>query len=301
MTWLESGPGAELPERSSAPAPGRWVVCGHGRFGRHFAADLRAEGLKVTTVDPAPEEEPTVVGDAADPDVIRRADLASAVGLVAGTDNDTTNLSLVAEARRINPGLFVAARQNQPADAALFAAMEVDALLVPTEVVAHDAYARLSTPLLWRFLRELPRQSDEWSAAVVERLLDACGHHLEALWKVRLTAEDAPALYPRLAAGRFRLRDLLRDPADRDQTLLAVPLLALHDGEALLAPGGDLVLQPGDELLFAGRAAVHREVEATMFIDGVADYLVTGQRVPQSWIWRKLTRSAPSPEATAAS
>ncbi len=300
MTWLESGPGAELPPRGKAPAPGRWVVCGYGRFGRHFAADLRAEGLEVTTVDPSPEEEPTVVGDSADPDVIRSTDMASAVGLVAATDNDTTNLSLVAEARRINPGLFVAARQNQPADAALFAAMEVDALLVPTEVVAHDAYARLSTPLLWRFLRELPRQTDDWSAGVVERLLDACGTHLEALWKVRLTADDAPALHPRLAAGGFRLCDLLRDPADRDETLLAVPLLALRGDEALMTPDGDLVLRPGDELLFAGRAAVHREVEATMFIDGVADYLVTGQRVPQSWVWRKLTRTGPLPEATAA-
>jgi hypothetical protein len=38
-----------------------------------------------------------------------------------------------------------------------------------------------------------------------------------------------------------------------------------------------------------------------MFIDGVADYLLTGQRVPQSWIWRKLTRSARVPDATAAS
>ncbi|GAB3200345.1 hypothetical protein GCM10027261_32160 [Geodermatophilus arenarius] len=298
-TWLESGPGAELPPRGTAPAPGRWVVCGYGRFGRHFAADLGAEGLEVTVVDTTPGDG-VVEGDAADPDVIRRTDLATAVGLVAGTDNDTTNLSLVAEARRVNPSLFVAARQNQPADAALFAAMEVDALLVPTEVVAHDAYARLSTPLLWRFLRELPGQSDEWSAGVVERLLDACGAHLEALWKVRLTPEDAPALHPRLAGGCFRLGDLLRDPADRDQTLLAVPLLLLRGEEAVLTPDPGTVLEPGDELLFAGRAAVHREVEATLFIDGVADYLVTGQRVPQSWIWRKLSRSAPVEDAAPA-
>ena len=52
-----------------------------------------------------------------------KADLASAVGFVAGTDNDTTNLSLVAAARRINPTLFVAARQNPQASAPLFAAM----------------------------------------------------------------------------------------------------------------------------------------------------------------------------------
>jgi Trk K+ transport system NAD-binding subunit len=300
MTWLESGPGADLPPRGTAPAPGRWVVCGHGRFGQHFAADLRAEGLEVTTVDAVPGEA-TVVGDAADPDVIRQTDLRSAVGLVAGTDNDTTNLSLVAEARRINRQLFVAARQNQPTDAALFAAMQVDALLVPTEVVAHDAYARLSTPLLWRFLRELPRQTDEWSAALVERLLDACGTSLEALWKVRLSAGDAPALHPRLTGGRFTLGHLLRDPADREQTLLAVPLLVLRGDEALLAPAADLVLRPDDELLCAGRAGVHRAVETTLFVDGVADYLVTGHRMPQGWIWRKLVRRAAAPEPTAAS
>jgi hypothetical protein len=275
------------------------VVCGHGRFGQHFAADLRAEGLEVTTVDDA-QDEATVTGDAADPDVIRQTDLASAVGLVAGTDNDTTNLSLIAEARRINPDLFVAARQNQPADAALFAAMHVDALLVPTEVVAHDAYARLSTPLLWRFLRELPRQTDDWSARVVERLQHACGKRLEALWKVRLTRFDAPALHGRLAGGRFTVGDLLRDPADREEPLLAVPLLVLRGGEALLAPEDDLVLEQDDELLFAGRAAVHRAVETTLFVDGVADYLLTGHRVPHSWIWRKLTRTGPLPEATAA-
>ncbi len=299
MTWLESGPGAELPPRGAAPAPGRWVVCGHGRFGRQFAADLRAEGLEVTTVDDTPGEA-TVIGDAADPDVVRRTDLASAVGLVAGTDNDTTNLSLIAEARRINRHLFVAARQNQPADAALFAAMQVDALLVPTEVVAHDAYARLSTPLLWRLLRELPRQPDDWSARVVERLQEACGSRLEALWKVRLTRYDAPALHGRLADGRFRLGDLLRDPAEREEVLSAVPLLVLRGQEALLAPEDDLVLAQDDELLFAGRGPAQRAVSTTMVVDGIADYLLTGHRMPRSWIWRKLARTAPMPEATAA-
>ncbi len=298
-TWLESGPGAALPPRASAPAPGRWVVFGYGRFGRQFAADLRAEGLEVTTVDPH-DDEATIVGDAADPEVIRQADIRSAVGLVAGTDNDTTNLSLVGEARRVAPELFVAARQNQPTNAALFAAMEPDALLVPTEVVAHDAYARLSTPLLWRLLRELPQRSDEWSAGVVDRLVDACGHHLEPLWKVRLTDSEAPALRPWLAAGRLELGDLLRSPARRDEPLAVVPLLVLRGEEALLAPGDDLVLAPDDQLLCAGRAGMRRALETTLLVDGVAEYLVTGRQVPTSWIWRRLSRSTPIPEPTPA-
>ena len=41
-----------------------------------------------------------LVGDGSDPWVMAQADLDRAVGFVAGTDNDTTNLALVAAARR---------------------------------------------------------------------------------------------------------------------------------------------------------------------------------------------------------
>src|SRR5687768_11377347 len=54
LTWLESGPGAALPPRGSPPRSGRWVVCGYGRLGRELTADLRAEGIDVTVVEPRP-------------------------------------------------------------------------------------------------------------------------------------------------------------------------------------------------------------------------------------------------------
>jgi voltage-gated potassium channel len=299
MTWLESGPGAELPPRAAAPERGRWVLCGYGRFGRHFATDLRRAGLAVTVIDPHPPDDDRgseadpgldlLVGDETDPTVMARADLASAVGFVAGTDNDTTNLSLVALARRINPDLFVAARQNEPTSAALFTAMEVDALLVPTEMIAHEVYAQLSTPLLWRFVRELPGQDDEWAAALIDRLTEQCGPHLGALWRLRLDQDEAPALGPWLERGALTLGDLLRSPEDREHRLPAVPLLLLRGDECALAPGEEMVLQTGDQLLFAGRPVARRALEKTLMVDAVVEYLVTGRRVPESWLWRRIT------------
>jgi Trk K+ transport system NAD-binding subunit len=277
MSWLESGPGAELPERGRPPREGRWVVCGHGRLAREITADLHAEGIDVSVVEPELDDE-------------QEADLADAVGFVAGTDNDTTNLSLVAAARRINGPLFVAARQNRPESAPLFAAMEIDALLVPTEVVAHEVYARLATPLLWRFVRELPERDDDWAAGIVDRLVHLCGRHLQALWKVRLTAGDAPALRRWLAGGEARLGDLLRDPETREDPLHAVALLVLRDGEATLAPADDFVLQDGDELLLAGRPSARRALSTVLFVDAALEYVVSGRRVPESWIWRRLSR-----------
>ncbi len=294
LTWLESGPGSELSDRGVPPRDGRWVICGYGRLGTELAADLRAEGLEVTVIDDSPDDVEApglLIGDGADPWILAQADLDRAVGLVAGTDNDTTNLSLVAAARRSRPSLFVVARQNVPESAPLFAAMDIDALLVPSEVIAHEVYAQLSTPLLWRFLREIPARDDAWAATVIDSLTRACGTRLQELWKLRLTGTEAPALGAWLASGPARLGDLLRSPENREERLHAVPLLVLRDGEATLVPDGEFVLEPGDELLLAGRPAARRALSTTVSVPSVLEYVVAGRRVPASWIWRKLSRT----------
>ncbi|TWF74934.1 Trk K+ transport system NAD-binding subunit [Pseudonocardia hierapolitana] len=292
MTWLESGPGAELPARSHPPREGRWVVCGYGRLGRELIEDLSVEGLDVIVVDPVAD--PTgdasriIRGDAFEPAVLQQAGVADAVGFVAGTDNDTSNLSLIAAARRVNAGLFVAARQNRPSSAPLFAAMDVDSLLVPTEVVAHEVFAQLSTPLLWRFLQEVPARGDRWAARLVDCITQRCGRRLGALWKVRLNQVEAPATIGWLTSGEARLGDLLRDPDDRDVQLPAVVLMVMRDGECVLTPDDNLVLAPGDELLLCGRPAARRALDTTMVVDAAREYVVSGRHVPASWIWRRM-------------
>jgi Trk K+ transport system NAD-binding subunit len=295
LSWLESGPGAECPRRGQLPRRGRWIICGYGRFGRELATDLRNEGLDVTIVDPNPDsatDSDVVVGDGSEPGVLARARPSGAVGFVAGTDNDTANLSLISAAARLNPDLFLAARQNRHANAPLFAAMPIDALLVPSEVVAHEVYAQLSTPLLWRFIQQMPGEGDEWAAAMVARIVERSGTRLSALWKLRLTAAEAPALRRWLRTGDVTVGHLLCDPDEPTEPLEAVALLLLRGDEATLGPADDVVLRADDELLFAGQGTAHREMETTMVVDAAAEYVVTGRSVPASWIWRQLAPSA---------
>ena len=295
LTWLEAGPGGALPDRGQPRRDGLWIVCGYGRFGREVTADLRAAGLEVSVVEAvarADHDEDVIVGDASDAEVLVGAGLERAVGLVAGTDNDTTNLSMLATARRVTPGLFLAARQNLPTSAALFEAMHTDALLVPTEVVAHEVYAQLSTPLLWRFIQHLPAQGDDWAEEVTRRLRFSCGLRLPALWKVRLDAGQAPALQSLLPSGEVRLGDLLRSPEDRDRQLKVVPLLLLHEGEPVLTPTDDAVLARGDQLLMAGHTSERRALESTLVVDSAAAYALLDRRIPSSWLWRRLSRDA---------
>ncbi len=300
LEWLEAGPGEPLPERGRPPVDGEWVVCGYGRFGREVIYDLRAEGLKVTVIDPnasqagdgTPDDDgvTVVVGDASEPGVLTRAAIEDAVAFVAGTDNDTTNLSLLAAARRLNPELFLAARQNARVNAPLFRAMNVNALLIPAEVVAHEVYAQLSTPLLWRFIQEMPAKGDDWAADVVSRLQRNCGGQLQSLWRLGLTHAEAPALAQWLGSGEVKVGDLMRDPDDRDQQLPAVCLLVVRDDETLLMPDEDFVVRHGDELLFAGHAAARRSLSTTTLLDATAEYVLYDRHIPSSWIWRRFAR-----------
>ena len=240
-----------MPPRGSPPADGRWVMCGYGRFGRHLTEDLRAEGLEVTIVEPKPipDTEGVVVGDGFEPAVMERAGVATAAGFVAGTDNDTSNLSLIAAARRVNPDLWVAARQNLPTSESLFAVMEVDALLVPTEVVAHEVFAQLSTPLLWRFLQEAPAwattgrpaRAGKDGRAAAGTICPPCGR----------SAAPRGAPRSRLAhPSRALLFYLLRNRTTRDQQLPCADYGDAHDDASW--PGRRLRSGPRDECCVRG-------------------------------------------------
>ncbi|HYO41028.1 MAG TPA: NAD-binding protein [Nocardioidaceae bacterium] len=294
MIWLTSSPGTPLPERFPSLPHGRWVVCGHGRYGDELSADLRAEGLDVTVVHVAGGRVLAGEGDSAH--VVESGHVAEAVAFVAATASDTTNLWLVEAARRANPDAFVVALQNRRANAPLFAAVGVDFGMVPAEVIAHEVLARLANPVLMRFLPQVPRQADGWAERLVERLVATCGDGTPDLWRIRLDAAEAPALTHRLAGAGLRLEDLLRDPADRDTALDIVPLTLLRQDERTITPTGDVQLRPEDQLLLAGRLRARAALDTTMTEEPTASYVLDGRRAAASWVWRRFSRQDPAGE-----
>src|SRR4051812_35132274 len=111
MIWLTSAPGTPLPRRFEPLPHGRWVICGQDQYAEELTSDLRAEGLDVTVVHVAGGRVLAGAGDSAQ--VVDSGHVAEAVGFVAATANDTTNLWLVEAARRANSDAFVVALQNR--------------------------------------------------------------------------------------------------------------------------------------------------------------------------------------------
>jgi voltage-gated potassium channel len=282
LSWLTGLPGTTL-EPETAPPRGHWVVCGYGRFGREVVEAFRSHRMDVTVVERAGTEAPT----------LKEAGAERSVGIVAGTDDDITNLSIAVTARELNPQIFTILRQNLQANRELFSAYRADIVMVSSEIIADECLALIRTPLLGRFLAVVRAQSDAWADGVIARLQASLGNDTPEIWSVGLNAADAPALHRALffEGMSVSVGDLRRDPRDRSRSLACEALFLLKsDGEHVL-PREEQSLAPGDRLLFAGTPEA-RDAQWPMLRNvNVRDYVLKGVEVPGGWVWQKLGRS----------
>ncbi|TDN56243.1 Trk K+ transport system NAD-binding subunit [Azoarcus indigens] len=301
LAWLTGQPGSTVIHHRNPPR-GRWIICGHGRFGRVMVDAMKSQAVPLTIIDRSPRQDPEhtwVQGEGTGADALRQAGVGEAVGIVAGTGSDVDNLSIAVTARALNPRLYVVLRQNHYTNHALFDAFESDITVVPSEIVANECLAILGTPLLAPFLAEIRQRDEEWCAWVLERMTRRFGWEVPRVWSERINLVRTPALYRRLMRGeRVTLGMLLCSPGNRYEALGCEVLYLRRDDEApRLIPASDLVLQPGDELLLVGRGGARAELALTLTNEHALNYVLTGEDLPGGLVWEYLSRRR-KPHAT---
>lgn len=289
--WLTDIPGMPLSE-PLRPPHGKWIICGYGRFGKAVVRNLRREKVELVIVEADPALtgcKECIQGSGTEANTLIEAGIRDAVGIVAGTDNDVNNLSIVMTARQIKPELFMVARQNRHANAPLFERFGAEVTMQSADIVAHEFLSLLTTPLLSRFFVRSKEQSNDWANELLSRIAAVVGDTVPEVWDVELSVENAVAIRQAMDLDMgMTLRDLIRDPSDRDAELPCIPLL-LGNSEALL-PDLDTPLFPGDRILFCGgRGAKGRQVLALRNLK-VLNYLLTGSDNPGGWFWQWLRR-----------
>jgi voltage-gated potassium channel len=274
-TWLLAANGSEMPPRREGLAAGRWIVAGDGEFAEEVFSDLTRAGLEVVVVDP----------QAGPPDVMQ------AVGLVAGTSADTVNLSMASRARLSNPDLYVAVRQRTHTNAPLLEALDFDSVFSPTDLVAQEVLARLTTPYLWRFMTHVAEQDDDWSAALLGRLEATCGPRSPRISRLIVDQASAPAVVRWLRDGqRLTLGQMVSGSSGPNTPTAAVVLMLARDGEDLLTPEDDLEVQEGDVLLIAGRSVAFGDLDELLRQDSTVAFVATGVYPYATAIWRIMQR-----------
>lgn len=286
--WLTGVPGDNLPPPETPPT-GRWVVCGYGRFGKSVVENLAREHITTTIIEAMPEMtgcSDCIVGSGTEAKTLLEADIKNAVGLVAGTDNDINNLSIVMTAYELNPKLFVVIRKNRRHNGALFKQFSADITMQPTEIIAHECLAHLISPLLAKFLSLLRNQTNDWANQLISQLVNVVGESVPETWVVDVNQNNTPAIYEFLEKGQsVNLAHLTLDPSSRVNSIEALPILLVRDQQTILVPNLSTSLIEGDSILFCGTPAAKSALKASL--NNVRDltYIVNGVDLPNSFLW----------------
>ncbi len=294
--WLSLGESDLLKDPVYPPRQGLWVVCGYGRFGKAVYDKLIREGLEVVVIEANPDTTGIpatgfVLGRGTEAETLSQANIERAVGLVAGTDNDANNLSIIMTARELNPDLFVILRQNRKDNDSVIEAVGADMVMLPSQIIANKIRVLLGAPLQHEFVKLVLHQEDEWACELISRISALVTRNAPEVWEVAFTEKDTHAVCAHVRRGhKLKLGDLLADPRDRERKLPCIPLLLLRHNERTLLPDPGLHLQKDDHLLFCGAPTGRDRMEWTLQNENALSYVITGEARPEGWIWRQFSK-----------
>lgn len=282
------------------PPKGRWIICGYGRFGKYFEKYLSAIGCEITIIeaDPVNTNAPNtaVKGRGTEAVTLKEADIDNAVGIIAGTDNDPNNLSIIMTAQALNADLFCVIRQNHASNQTVFQSAKCHWIMQPGRIVARKVLSRINMPLLFDFLRLVRHKNDSWAEPLVNDIAAMLGETYPHCWTFTMNQTDAPAIVGLLTQSSINLSTILNDPSQRTRNLPCVPLLLKRDDTFTLLPEADTQLQMGDALLFCGDETSELKIEEALNDIYLLNFLITGQDQPRGSLLRHLQKLPPMPK-----
>lgn len=152
---------------------GHYIVCGVGRNGEYAAAQMVSGGYSVVVVDRSEEAVQSylkthggdmayVLGDAThDEDVLLRAGVQRAKGLIAALPEDEDNLFLILSAKELNPGLRIVAKINEQRSRKKFLQVGAEQVVSPSTMGGYRLYLQMVRPQVMDFVDYLLLESTE--------------------------------------------------------------------------------------------------------------------------------------------
>lgn len=112
---------ARKMQRSIEALKEHYIICGYGRMGSQIAREFQRAKVPFVVVESNPAKVEALLeagllfveGDATQDEVLERAGIRQAKGLIAVADSDATNIFITLTARGLQPDLFIVARAAQ--------------------------------------------------------------------------------------------------------------------------------------------------------------------------------------------
>ena len=219
-------------EKSLADIFNHVVVCGYGRMGRLICHELSSLGIPFVLVERQAERLRgfemahgiPLVGDATSEEVLRKAGVLRARGLIAVAASDADNLYVVMTARELNDTLVIVARAEEESAEKKLRRAGATRVVSPWVAGSHRVTQALLRPHATDFI-ELATRSE----------------HLE------LQIEETEIAPGSTISGR-----MLKESGIRQDLGIIIVAIKKPAGQMLFNPSSDLVIEPNDVLITLG-------------------------------------------------
>lgn len=209
-----------------------YIVCGYGRMGKIICNELSKRNQKFVVVDnrnskfEAVTEEGYIVleGDCLDDNVLNKANIKKARGLVAVLKKDEDNLFVTLSARDTNPDLFVISKNSYEYNRKKFFTAGADKVLNPYEIAGHSLENMLTRPAVVDFLEIISQGMEvdlETDVIIVEDNSKIIGQEI-------------------------------RQAFDREELDIIIAAIQKPDWKMKFNPRGRTIVEPGDKLIAMG-------------------------------------------------
>ena len=217
------------------------VIAGLGRVGKQAASDVHESKMPFVIIDPRPEAQhyahqhgyPHVLGDASDDEMLTRAGIERANGLIVTTGDDANNLYIVLSARVLKADLYIVSRAVDEASIPKLIRAGANRAISPYAIGGRRLAHLILSPEVVDFFDTVIRRDEE-------------SLNLEGI-KV---PQGARVIGQTLAALEVL-----------DKTGASI-LVILRDKNVLPNPDPETVLRAGDQLLALGTVEELDELEA---------------------------------------
>ena len=231
-------------DKQIAKLKDHYIVCGYGRIGRVLARYLTERYLNVVIIEKnesrqaAMDEDGVLylMGEATDENLLLRAGIKDAKGLITAVATDADNVFLTLIAKQLNPGLFIVARAIQNTAKRTIQAAGANKVISPYDLGARRMAHAILRPTVIKFLEMA--FADESTDVQVEEIL------------VRSTSR--------------LLNVALKDSGIRQQLNVIILTIKKADDTMIFNPKADTRIETDDTLVVVGQAKSVSQLEQMM-------------------------------------
>lgn len=231
-------------DKQIAKLKNHYIICGYGRIGRVLARYLNERYLNVVIIEKNTRRQAAMnedgvlylMGEATDENLLLKAGIKSAKGLITAVATDADNVFLTLIAKQLNPDLFLVARAIQNTAKRTLQAAGADKVISPYDLGARRMAHAILRPTVIKFL-ELAF-TDESADIQMEEIRVRSSSHLHNV--------------------------ALKDSGIRQQLNLIILTIKKADGTLIFNPRADTCMETDDTLVVVGPAKSVSQLEQMM-------------------------------------